>query len=111
MRGRRRVSKKLVVELDEEGQKNVFSRNKWQAFLNYIQKTSVNKGAPLVKGVKAFLIEEDGGGSVPLIVPDKPFVPKPVTPEDIARAEELATMNDEPDTDDLPVFNPFGDKK
>lgn len=101
--------KKLIVELDNEGFRNVFFKNKWGDFLDAIMKTGIGRIKKFPKGVRAFLVDEssgfgftNGGGDSP------PMYITPVTEEDKARAVELANMKDVPDTEGLPPFEPFG---
>ncbi len=97
--------KKMVVELSNEGYRNVFFKNKWGDFLAGLHKIGLSKGGKLPKGVVAFLVDE-GGATIPPEPPKPIFTP--VTEQDKARAAELNAMVDVPDTEGLPPFEPFG---
>jgi len=97
--------KKLVVELTNEGYRNVFFKNKWGDFLNYVQKIGLGRTTNVPKGVAAFLVDEEGAGVSTVLG----TVRSPVTQADIDRQRELAETPDVPDTTDLPAFQPFGD--
>jgi hypothetical protein len=99
--------KKMVVELSNDGYRNVFFKNKWGDFLAGLHKIGLEKGGKLPKGVVAFLVDE-GGAVIP--TPGAGPVPifTPVTEQDKARAAELNAQVDVPDTEGLPPFEPFG---
>lgn len=103
--------KKIVIEMNNEGYRNVFFKNKWGDFLNAVQKTGKEKFAKLPAGITAFLVDEDsilgnvGFGRDPKV---PAYVPQPVTAEDIRRSEELIGNDEVSDTEGLPPFEPFG---
>lgn len=100
---------KLVVELDSEGYESTFYRNKVGDFLNGVQKAGLGKLANLPKGVKAFIVDESSAvpDLVKKVVTGSGGPHRKVTEGDIARARELELMDDIPNTEGLPPFEPF----
>lgn len=103
--------KKLVIEMTDEGFRNVWFKNKWGDFLAAGKYVGLEKSYKFPKGVVGYLVEDNAPrpdigrsiaaprGTVPLF--------SPVTEADKARAAELNSTVDIPDTEGLPPFEPF----
>lgn len=99
--------KKLIIEMTNEGYRNVFAKNKWGDFLNYVQKVGLGRKTNVPKGIVVLLVDI----GVDLHDMKTTLEPKftPVTPEDIERSRVLVETPDVPDVTGLPPFAPFGE--